>query len=58
MGEFTHHKDEQLEFKPQEETIVKSSDQISSFEIQASFILGGEPDILDLYKVKDQNFGI
>lgn len=26
LGEFTHHKDEQLEFKPEEETIVKSND--------------------------------
>jgi hypothetical protein len=37
---------------------AESKDNISTFEISASYVLGDEPDILDLYKVKDYNFGI
>lgn len=58
LGNFAHHINEQLEFKPQRNEISESHDQLSSFEIKASFILGGEPDVLDLYKVKDTDYGI
>ena len=45
-------------FKPPSDVASESKDNISSFEISATYVLGGQPDILDLYKVKDYNFGI
>lgn len=45
-------------FHPLRGKFLPSLENVSSFEIQAEFIQSSKPDLLDLYKIKDEEFGI
>ena len=45
-------------FHPMRGKFLPSLKNVSSFEIQAEFIKSSKPDVLDMYRVKDEEFGI
>ena len=46
------------QFMPLRGKFAHSHDAISTFEIQATYIEHGKPDVLDMYRVQDQWLGI
>lgn len=51
-----HHRERQ--FKPMKSKFTHSTDGISTFEIKASYIETEKPDILDMYRIENDEYGI
>jgi hypothetical protein len=45
-------------FKPDPDATSEVDHGVSQFEIRATYVSTGKPDLLDMYRVKDVNFGI